>query len=460
MKRKKTTSKRKLLIAECERLGAEGNWPEAVAKWREFVSMEPDNASALFNLGICIQKVSRSPQERFESAEFFERIVTNSITPMDMKANAMNQLGLLMKTVGQEEKAATAFAFALSLDPSHGAAKINLADSYREMGSFDKAEEGYKLILDQSPDNADAHMCSGMLALLLGDYKRGWEEYRWRFKSKNFTTKPFATDRPLLEKGDPVDGKTITLTEEQGFGDSFNFIRYANEFTKRGARVLLRCQHSLRRVMGGVFGLYAAEPLMVDGLFVYDYHLPLLDCPWLFETEETNVPEAHCIRPMPDWPVWTLPNVNLLRPRIGLVWAGSPTHGGDKARSIAPEMLQPIIDANPQCDFYSLQAGPRAHEVARLARITDLAPQIENWTTSAQMLMCMDLLISVDTAMVHLAGCVGTKAWILLPSSPDWRWGLNSETTMWYPKARLFRQQKEGQWGQAIARVADELQKL
>ena len=244
------------------------------------------------------------------------------------------------------------------------------------------------------------------------------------------------------------------LWEEQGFGDSFNFVRYAAPLAAMGARVLFGCQPCLRDVMGGVYGLSAAversdaEP--------FDYHLPLLDAPHMLGTTTANIPPAQCIRVMPDWTRFTL-DANVLRKRVALVWAGSPTHGKDKARSITPEMMQPIIDAHPECDFFSLQAGPRAHEVERLRGVTDLAPQIENWTTTAQMLACMDLLISVDTACVHLAGAMGTPVFMLCPYSPDWRWGLGTDSSPWYPKLRMFRQTAQNDWQTPIERITQAL---
>lgn len=146
---------------------------------------------------------------------------------------------------------------------------------------------------------------------------------------------------------------------------------------------------------------------------------------------------------------------------MALIWAGSPLHGRDRTRSINAEQFQPIIDAHPEIQFYSLQVGPRAPEVAALANIMDLAPTIRNgWTDTAQALKWIDLLISIDSACVHLAGAVNTEAWMLCPSSPDWRWGLSSETTPWYPRARLFRQPVKDYWEGVIERISEELKTL
>jgi len=159
---------------------------------------------------------------------------------------------------------------------------------------------------------------------------------------------------------------------------------------------------------------------------------------------------------MGNWPAFRLEG-NLSRKRVALVWAGSPMHGKDRARSIKAAQFQPIIDAHPECDFYALQCGPKQPEVADLRGLKeDLAHRVENWTDTAQMIACMDLLISVDTACVHLAGAVGTPVWMLTPHSPDFRWMLEREDSPWYPKMRLFRQPAGNDWTPVIERIARE----
>jgi hypothetical protein len=447
------TPKHKKLLKRAAKCGADGDHATAEKLWREYLEHDPNHPAVLFNVGWCIEQRANSPQDRLAAAEYYEKVLQSPLSDTELKANAMNQIGLMCLTIGEDEKAATSFGFALKIKPDHGAAKINLADAHRALGEYDMAASEYANVLDQNPNNPEANMCAGMLALLLGDYARGWDLYRSRWQVKTFTTKPMETTRPRWN-GEPLDGKTIMLWEEQGFGDSFNFIRYASALAKLGARVLFGCQPILREVMRGVDGLAGAVER--SDATPFDYHLPLLDVPYFLGTTLANIPPAHCLRIMPDWRRVSIEG-NLSRPRVGLVWAGSPSHGKDKARSVTPEMLQPIIDAHPERDFYSLQAGPRAHEFERLRGVTDLAPKIENWTDTAQLLTCMDLLISVDTACVHLAGCVGTPVWMLCPNSPDWRWMLGRDDSPYYPKLRLFRQPKADDWATPIERIKEAL---
>jgi len=255
-----------------------------------------------------------------------------------------------------------------------------------------------------------------------------------------------------------MNTKTLLLNAEQGWGDQIMFARYAAPIKKLypSCRILYRCDPPMHRLFGGVFGLDG----VVDSTKPFedfDFHIPIMTVPHVLGTTLDNIPEAHCIRPMPDWPAWKLSNVNILRKRVGIVWAGSPMHGRDKARSIEPEILQPMIDAHPECDFYSIQAGPKQPEVARLRNVHDLAPQITNWTDTAQMLACMNVLVTVDTAVAHLAGAVGTPVMMLTPHSPDFRWMLGRTDSPWYRKLTLFRQEKAGEWADVIAAITKAL---
>lgn len=448
-----TKAARKKQIALGDKLGKEGKWAEARDVWRKFLKSEPDNPAAMFNLGYCIQQIADGPADRVQVIELYEKVIQSPDADAEMRANCMNQIGLMMRSVGQEGHAFKSLEFALSIDPSHAAAKINHADSLRALGKYDEADREYQAILENAPDNAEARMCSGMLALTLGDYERGWSEYRWRWKMATFTTKPFVTDKPMWQ-GENLHCVRLLITAEQGWGDQIMFARYVPWLKERVpfATIIYRCDPSLHLLMGGLFKLDEATADTED----YDCWIPLMDIPAVVKTTLQTIPEAHCIRPMPDWPVWKMQG-NLLRKRIALVWAGSPQHGKDSERSIHPELFQAIIDAHPECDFYSLQAGPKAHEVARLSGITDLVPQIQNWTDTAQMLMCMDLLISVDTACVHLAGAVGVPAWILLQYAPDFRWMLSRSDSPWYSRAKLFRQPEPGDWNTPIQQIIQAL---
>jgi len=223
--------------------------------------------------------------------------------------------------------------------------------------------------------------------------------------------------------------------------------------------VIFRAQPALHRIAEGFDGI--DEICHLDHEPAFDYHLPLLDAPHFAETTLATIPTAHCLRIMPRWERYSLQTSNMLRKRIAIVWAGSPVHGKDKARSIPAEAFQAMINANPSHDFYSLQAGPKQPEIQKLRGIKDdLSAAIKDWTTTAQILSCIDLLISVDTACVHLAGALGRPVWMLTPYSPDWRWLLARTDSPWYPRLRLFRQPAADDWQTPLTQISDALQAL
>jgi tetratricopeptide (TPR) repeat protein len=213
------TPKHKKLLKRAAKCGADGDHATAEKLWREYLEHDPNHPAVLFNVGWCIEQRANSPQDRLAAAEYYEKVLQSPLSDTELKANAMNQIGLMCLTIGEDEKAATSFGFALKIKPDHGAAKINLADAHRALGEYDMAASEYANVLDQNPNNPEANMCAGMLALLLGDYPRGWDLYRSRWQVKTFTTKPMETTRPRWN-GEPLNGKTIMLWEEQGLPSS------------------------------------------------------------------------------------------------------------------------------------------------------------------------------------------------------------------------------------------------
>ncbi len=439
----------KKALLRADRLLKSGDKDGAEKIWRKYVK-GCDDPIILFNLGVCMKERAETPELRHEAGEFFQRVVCHPLAELEHKADSMNNLGILAGKAGYQDKALTAYSFALKISPDHWAALVNYADCLRGLGDFTAADDIYQRVARANPDSAEAHYSTGFIALLMGDLARGWLEYRWRSKLQNWQTQPLVTTRPMWA-GEPLEGKTLMLTEEQGFGDSFMFIRYARTLSKMGARVIWGGQERIREVMRGVRGLSDVVPR--DETSEFDYHLPLLDAPLMCGTTLANVPAAHCLDICESWPKWEAPEGTRKR-KVALVWAGSPLHGRDASRSITAEQFQPLIDAHPDIQFYSLQVGPRQGEAAALRNVIDLAPTIrQSWTDTAQALKWVDLLISVDTACVHLAGAVDTAAWMLTPHSPDWRWLLTREDSPWYPKLRLFRQSKPDEWGDVLERI-------
>ena len=334
------------------------------------------------------------------------------------------------------------------MQPDHPCALVNYGDCLRFNNQLVEANEQYKRVLDIDPESATAHMSAAMVALLIGDFKRGWEEYEWRWKWKEFPTLPLDCGKPLWQ-GEDLTGKTILLTEEQGYGDAIMFIRYANELKIRwDCKTKYFGSTCLMDLFKGVIGL--DECFDRSDVEDFDYHCPLMSLPHRLGTTLATIPAS--VPYIVATPSRNEPGLN-----VALCWAGSPKHGKDKFRSIEPELFQPIIDSRPDIHFHSLQVGPRAHEVTRLQRINDLAPAVATFTDTAGLLRSMDLVISVDTSLVHLAGALNVPTWMLTPHSPDFRWLMDRENSPWYPSLRLFRQKERGQWAETINRVIESL---
>ncbi len=441
-------------LQKADKLGKTGDDLGAEKIWRKHQDKFPGDPVILFNLGASIMKRANSPALRHEAGEFFAQVVECPEAEVVHKADALNNCGILLEKAGSTDKALVAYSFALKIQPDHPAAMVNYGDSLRVLGEWTSAADCYEAVARAHPDSAEAHYSSGFIALLMGDYERGWKEYRWRHKLQSWQTTPIVSTRPQWQ-GEPLDGKTLLLSEEQGFGDSFMFIRYARPLSKLGARVVWGGQERIREVMRGVKGLSDVVPR--DDSTEFDYHCPLLDVPLLLGTTADSIPAANCLNICDSWPRWTPPE-GTRRPRVALVWAGSPLHGRDRTRSITADRLQPLVDGNTGVDFYSMQVGPRQPEFELLRGVIDLSQSIKHgWTDTAQAMKWIDLLISVDTACVHLAGAVDTEAWMLCPQSPDWRWLLGRDDSPWYQKLTLFRQTSKDDWDTPIARINDRL---
>lgn len=471
------------LLRRGNEAASRGDMEQAEVCYRAYIEKAPDDPQCLFNLAVLAHTRLKAEKDfqaahalRVAAMEYYARAILSPEVDLETKANALNNSGLLLLHLGHPEKAKISFHLALQICPEHRAARLNFADVLVHDGDFDAADREFFEVINSDPNSAGAQFSRSMILLLMGDIRRGFREYRARFRVPSFPSKIMQTEKPMWQ-GEDLSGRTLIITLEQGFGDHIQFIRYAGEIKRKwpASRILFSVGDSMHALMAGCVGLDGCVPDHLTSEFAaanleFDFHAPLLHLPDILGTTLETIP-ARCpyILPHPDWPSFDLPT----KPgfdrdgiehddckRIGLVWAGSPMHGKDRFRSIEPELFQPLIDSAPDCQFYALQCGPRAGEAERLRGIIDLAPHISEWTDTAQALLKLDLLISVDTACVHLAGALDRNVWMLTPFSPDWRWMLGCEDSPWYPRLRLFRQPERGDWATPLARTASELQKL
>ncbi len=429
----------------------------------------PDDPKVLFNLGALRQQsiqsekdIIRLHQLCIEAVAFYADALSSPHPDTETKADCLNNHGLIMGRMGFPDKAKIAFHLALQLNPELRAARVNFADLLVFEGEYDAADREFFEIINSDPQSAGAQFGRAMILLLMGDIRKGFRDYRARFRVPSFPSKILQTDKPMWN-GESLDEKTLCITQEQGWGDAIQFVRYAGVIKERwpDCRIVFSVADSLHRLLGGAIGLDSYLPDHLTPGFKaacpkFDYHAPLLHLPDILGTTLETIPnECPYILPQPYW--IELPLEPTDKPRVGLCWAGSPIHGKDKFRSMKPEQFQRFIDAAPDRQFYSLQCGPRAYETESLTNCVNLPQHIHDWTQTANAILQMDLVISVDTAVCHLAGALGIPCWVLLPSSPDWRWMLGRNDSPWYPKARLFRQETRDDWEPVIKQVCEAL---
>ena len=303
-----------------------------------------------------------------------------------------------------------------------------------------------------SPDNAVFHWNLSLALLLSGNFEEGWKEYEWRQKVKDFPNR--IVSQPLWD-GSDIAGQTILLQAEQGYGDTIQFIRYASMVAQRGANVIVSCQNELTSLLKKVDGIHHVagyhEPIPE-----FDVYCPLLSLPLIFHTTVESIP-AHVpyIKPEPSlFQHWRAKIQNhVSRLKIGLVWAGR------EQRSCPLELFTPLAEIH-YSTFYSLQKGEAAEQAKNPPegmKLIDYTEDIHDFSDTAAFIENLDLVISVDTAVAHLAGALGKPVWTLLPFVPDWRWLLNRDDSPWYPTMRLFRQPSPGDWESVIARIAQDL---
>jgi Tfp pilus assembly protein PilF len=427
---------------------------EALASYDRALAVRPDYAEALSNRGVTLHELKRFD----EALASYDRAL--AVRPD--YAEALSNRGVTLHDLKRFDEALASYDRALAVGPDYAEALSNRGVTLRALKRFDEALASYERALALRPDYAQAHWNKSLLQLLTGDFDSGWREHEWRWKNESLgLVKPnFA--QPLWLGENEIKDKTILLHGEQGFGDTIQFCRYVPLVTARGARVLLGVQAPLLGLMAS-FADVAQVISEKDKLPHFDLHCPLASLPLAFGTRIESIPanvpyltaSPESIRSQ----TFTPGSKGDLK--IGLAWSGRPEHKNDANRSINLRSLLPLLDV--KANFVSLQKDVRANDAAVLKCRSDLvhfADELKTFSDTAGVISKLDLVISVDTSVAHLAGALAKPVWILLPFVSDWRWLLDREDSPWYPTARLFRQTAPGDWSDVISRVADELDGL
>jgi hypothetical protein len=424
---------------------------QAEQMYRQALAMQPGSAAAWGFLGMACHD-----QARLDDALFaYDQAIVLDPNAAGVHLNRGKTLGLLRRL----DDAIASFDRAIRLMPDYLNAHKNKARALSFQGDIDAAMAAYREVLARAPEDAESHMSLGMLLLSRGEAAPGWNEYRWRWKTRDGALPQLP--QPLWE-GQPLDGKSILLTPEQGLGDSIQFIRYAAVLKQRyDCRVLFHCPPLLRQLFSTCAGI---DQLIDRGSPPppTDYFAPLLHVPAVLQQGPADFPGRvpYLSAEEPRISAWRQRLSRYPGRKIGLVWRGSAKHPADRLRSIALTQFAPLFHL-PGMHLFSLQYGPGSEELQRLpsdVAIVDLTSRFDAeggaFLEPAALLHHIDLLITCDTALAHLAGALARPVWIAVPNVPDWRWLLGRDDSPAYPTLRLFRQPSFGDWPAVFRRIA------
>ena len=429
-----------------------GRLDESVIELQKAVALQADFAMALANLGKVFRRLGRLAEA--------EAAYRRAIAAQPSSSDVHSDLGAVLLAQNRFDEAMVLCCRAIELDPSNALAYVNLGKLYQDLNRLDEARQAFEKSVAVKPDYAEAHFHIGLALLTQGHFKSAWPEYEWRWKMQDNLRHLYHSLLHPEWNGEALAGRTILLHGEQGLGDSIQFARFIPKVVDGGAQVLLAVPLALHRLFGllrGVTVLAADQPSPV-------FHLraSLLSLPRIFDTTLETIPNSvpYLMVDGMDIGRWTetLGGPGL---RIGLVWSGNRGHSNDHNRSLPLAALAPLFDI-VGCRWFSLQKEVPDRDRDTLAKMGDrLTPlMLQDFYDTACVVSALDLVISVDTSVCHLAGALGCPTWVLLPYAPDWRWLLDREDSPWYPTARLWRQPRPGDWPSVIDKIGSALRAM
>lgn len=428
------------------------------------IAMRPSHAESHLNRGTAFLRCGRLT----EALEDYD----TALSLRHDYADAYINRGVVFAQLRRLESALESLEQALRLTPDSPVALLNHSNVLRELGRFEAALTGYDRLIAAHPENPAAYYMRAQTRLLLGDYERGWIDFEWRLRDPQSGAynagRRFA--QPPWRGNSSLEGKTVLLYAEQGLGDALQFCRYATLVARRGARVILEVPRPLQRLLAGLDGV-AGVVLRGDPLPEFDEHCSLLSLPHAFKTSLETVPsgipylhaDPEAVR---SWGARLDQHPSL---KVGVVWSGGshPTRPDlwpvNARRNMPLVQLQPLEDARIR--FFSLQKGePAASELREIRakggdklQLIDYAGELEDLADTAALAQNLDLIITVDTSVAHLAGALGKPVWVLNRFDSCWRWMLVRSDTPWYPTATLYRQEQPGNWDAVVQRVRVDL---
>ncbi|EDY21757.1 TPR repeat-containing protein [Chthoniobacter flavus Ellin428] len=430
---------------------AAGQSEEAIASYRSAIAAQPTDAGAHNNLGNVYLHLGQLE----DAAACYQRAV--DLEPRLIQAQS--NLGDMLTKLDRPEEGLVCAQRVLALDPNFAEGHLNMGVAYWRMGHFAEAETCYRRAIALNPNFVDAHLNLGLLLLLHGRYEEGWREYEWHWRSGTHASRRRDLAAPTWD-GTPAEGKTILTYCDQGFGDTLQFVRYLPLVLEqsRAARLIVECQAALiplLRQLGGPQIEFIPREDSKETSPPHDLHVSFFDFPLVLRRfEPLTTAEPYLKADEEKRAAWRSRLGPSGKKRVGIAWAGNPAQRDDRRRSMKPEMLRPILTI-PDITFVNLQFQPPGPLPAPIAEagVLDVREHIADFADSAALLAELDLIITVDTSVAHLAGALGRPAWVMVSFVPDFRWGIAHTDTPWYPSMRLFRQPRPGDWETVVQDV-------
>ncbi|WP_321934283.1 tetratricopeptide repeat protein [Paraburkholderia sp. J8-2] len=440
-------------------LETEGAKDAALAEFRAAAALDPRDLKALIHMG----RLLRAKEKHAEAATCFEAVIARE--PDNVLA--LFELGYAYDAMHRYEEAIPLYRRAAQLKPDGAGIINNLAFALTALARYDEAEIDYRRALELNPDLPESVFQLGMLMLRREDYTGGWP----LFENRKLTSTAKANYRklPCPEwQGEPLAGKRLLICREQGVGDQIQFVRYAGLLAQMGAQVhawVAPELASLAATVPGVARVLDAAPSDEVIASEYDFWCDVMSLPLKFRGRPiyADTPYMHAdIVQAAAWHARVNALAGAARRRIGLVWAGNPRHHFDAFRSVPLKSLLPL-SALPGNAWFAIQKGPGAAQLAPVAGrwpMDALGDELHDFSATAALIEALDLVITVDTSVAHLAGALGKPVWVLLAAQPDWRWGKDRADSVWYPSARVFRQSTLGDWSGVVAELETALTEL
>ena len=425
-----------------------GRLEEAISSYLRLLAVKPYHAELHNNLGVALRLVGK-----LDASVSHHRL---SLAADPDNPALQSNLGNALRAANRFNEAVKHHFQSIRLNRDYGEGFYNLALCLRDLGRLDEAVGCFARALALNPDNRRARTELAIALLLRGELEEGFAAYETRKRLPETPTPDFA--QPAWDGG-PIEGKRILLYPEQGLSDALLFVRFARELKRRGATVLVLCQALLKELLAGadfIDGVVAEGEKLPE----FDVHASMVSLPHLCRADVEAVAAPYLKAPANSR--IKLGRLDRAKLRIGIYWAAMPGQPQDRQRSVPfPHFL--ALAGDPELLVFSLQGGAHQKDIQQFGAgglVHDVGRGIFDFAEAATALSQLDLLVSIDAPIAHLAAAMGLRTWVLLPSTADWRWQLGGSRAPWYPSARLFRQSRSADWNPVFADVRQELDTL